>query len=234
MQHASPSKFSDTSTKYTALHAGEPESFDESVRELNHQGSRKWNITKNAVFLCIAFFVGLLSAVVIQTVGSREDDIKFTSCGHHAYEARSNGCMYEPMQRSWIPPECYFSEPSEEYSDPFSDREWFLDASLTQAANYSILEGLRRGDNITAYTRYFHDEHCLYLWRKLGIAMELGLPYIDSRTGNLEHTAHCATYIARKLVEAESGNQTFPFKGFPDHSGSPLMFSTCVKLKKKR
>jgi hypothetical protein len=45
---------------------------------------------------------------------------QWASCGNSSAEARENGCHYEPMQRSWIPDACYFSEPGEEYH-PFED-----------------------------------------------------------------------------------------------------------------
>jgi hypothetical protein len=67
-------------------------------------------------------------------------------CGDTPVEARSAGCHYEPMQRSWIPDACYFPEPSNEY-DPFSDRDWYLDKNLTKPAD---LEKLRNGEGVMA------------------------------------------------------------------------------------
>ena len=52
-----------------------------------------------------------------------KNGMQWVSCGNSSAEARRNGCHYEPMQRSWIPDACYFSEPSEDYH-PFEDRKF--------------------------------------------------------------------------------------------------------------
>jgi hypothetical protein len=149
--------------------------------------------------------------------------LSWADCGSTPDEARTRGCHYEPMQRSWIPDACYFSEPSAEY-DPFSDRDWFLDYNMSQPAN---LERLRSGDEVLAYTKYFHDEHCLYSWRKLALAVKYKLPMVDSKTYNEHHTAHCTKRIARILVNSEKPTWDFNEGAVTE---SPLMFQSCILL----
>ena len=148
---------------------------------------------------------------------------KWTSCGTTAAEARMNNCHYEFMQRSWIPDSCYFEEPSSEY-DPFSDREWFADENMTIRSN---LARLRSGDEEMAYTKYFHNEHCLYAWKKLAIAVEQRRSFIDSKSYDLHHTTHCALGIAQRLVDSERRGWSPDDGSFTE---SPLMFQTCVPL----
>ncbi|RFU31841.1 hypothetical protein B7463_g4504, partial [Scytalidium lignicola] len=198
---------------------GHDEFIPQSQR-LNHSKS-KW-----AGVLLFATITGLILWLFWQA-SYVQPDPTWANCGHSATEARTNGCIYEPMLRSWIPPECYFKEPSDEY-DPFSDRAWFLDKDLTRPATPEDLEKLRRGDDLKGYTRYFHDEHCLYALRKLAIAMDKKVPLLDTKTASIMHSTHCTTSIAEKLVVAEASNLTFPFPGFPNHSSSPIMFQGCV------
>ena len=236
MRSTSDLKLMDTLPKYTAVPPSELELSEELLRQREddtYWRSRRWDSIKRAALVCIPFIIGVLGATIYHELDSGMSHVKFTNCGKSAEEARSNGCIYEPMQRSWIPPECYFSEPSDEYEDPFSNRQWFLDENFTQPATEDTLVRLRRGDNITAYTHYFHDEHCLYSWRKLALAVEYGKTVIESKTADLAHSAHCSKSLARKIVLAESGH-SFPFEGFPAYSTSPVMFQTCVRLKYRR
>ncbi|EED21254.1 conserved hypothetical protein [Talaromyces stipitatus ATCC 10500] len=144
-------------------------------------------------------------------------------CGSTAAEARAANCHYEPMQRSWIPDACYFEEPSSEY-DPFGDRPWFSDRNLTIPAN---LDRLRSGDEELAFVRYFHDEHCLYSWRKLHLAVQLGRRLTDTKTYDLHHTMHCARGIANLIVVSKQDGYKSPPN---EYTESPLMFQECVKM----
>jgi hypothetical protein len=146
------------------------------------------------------------------------------TCGHSSAEARAKGCHYEPMLRSWIPDDCYTSDPAAEYA-PFEDRAWFYDKNLTRPILGPDLDVLRNGDDITAYTKYFHDEHCLYAWRKLALAVEKRLLLVDSKTMSLHHTTHCSRRIARFIGEVHT------YVWNDSHTGTaPLMFQTCVPL----
>jgi hypothetical protein len=146
------------------------------------------------------------------------------TCGNSSSEARARGCHYEPMLRSWIPDDCYTPEPGDEYT-PFDDRAWFYDKNLTQPILGSDLDVLRNGDDITAFTRFFHDEHCLYAWRKLHLAVAKRLPLIDSKTMSLHHSTHCSQRIARFIQEVHT------YVWNDSHTGTaPLMFQTCVPL----
>lgn len=150
--------------------------------------------------------------------------IDWVPCGNSSAEARAAGCHYEPMQRSWIPHACYFNEPSGDY-DPFSDRKWFFDANLTQQITGDDLRKLREGDDLNAYTHFFHNEHCVYCWRKLAIAVERQLPMIDSKTADFHHSTHCAALLMQELYDVGMDQFDTRFETF-----SPVMFQTCVPL----
>jgi hypothetical protein len=130
------------------------------------------------------------------------------------------------MHRSWIPDACYFPEPGHEYR-PFRDRQWFQDEYLTIPATPEMLDRLESGDEKMAYAEYFHDEHCVYAWRKLDMAVRMRKPYIDSKTFDDHHTMHCAKRIADVLHHSENSSMDHYMGGV---TVSPLMFQTCVEL----
>jgi hypothetical protein len=175
------------------------------------------------VIFAITVAVSVQLVLLIQARWARED-YTFTDCGHTPDEARARGCIYEPMQRSWIPPECYFSEPVDEY-DVFRDRVWYDDENLTIPSD---VEGLESGDVLLTYTRYWHDEHCAYVLRKMALAVHLGKKMINSIPANIHHANHCAKAIAERVVN--SYNASF-LETDRTMTESNLLFETCVPLK---
>jgi len=172
----------------------------------------------------------LLSTILIIEISRSllhtNSELKWVSCGNSSAEARKNGCHYEHMQRAWIPDACYFSEPSEDYH-PFVDRIWFSDEALTKPLNNTELQWLREGDDLVAYTWSFHDEHCLYCWRKLAIAVERRLPMIDSKTADFHHSTHCASGLIDFIYNVAEDK----WVNHKEYTYSPLMFQTCVPLR---
>jgi len=136
-------------------------------------------------------FLSLVSVAILYRV---ETATIPTDCGTSVAEARAKGCQYEPMQRAWIPQQCYFPEPATEY-DPFNDRTWFLDATLETQAD---VRELKSGDVPVAYVANFHQEHCTYNWRKLAIAVNKKARWIDNRVGNIHHATHCSLGLAEQ------------------------------------
>lgn len=121
---------------------------------------------------------------------------KWNECGSTPAEARANNCHFDPMMRAWIPDACFYHEPLDEY-DPFHDREWFLDWKLTKPADIDVLVA-GEGPHMV-YTKDYHTEHCLYVWRKLGIAIDQKRPFVDNKTYGLGHSRHCSLQIAETL-----------------------------------
>jgi hypothetical protein len=216
----------------TTLHPENDEEIDvNDTRMLHRTSKRPFNMffmqwTKSfllhATIFAIAVAVSVQLVLLIEKRWSRED-YTFTDCGTTPDEARARGCIYEPMQRSWIPPECYFPEPADEY-DVFRDRVWYDDAWLTIP---SSVESLESGDTTLTYTRYWHDEHCAYVLRKMALAVHLGKKMINSIPANIHHANHCAKAIAARVVN--SYNASF-LETDRTMTESQLKFETCVPL----
>ncbi|ETN38307.1 uncharacterized protein HMPREF1541_06338 [Cyphellophora europaea CBS 101466] len=150
-----------------------------------------------------------------------------STCGPTVATAQHNNCTYEPMLRSWIPPLCYHPAPTQDYT-PFDDRPWYYDHNLTQPITSATdLDALRTGANLTAYTNTFHDEHCLYAWRKLALAVQHRWRWLDTKTMSLAHSEHCAKRIARFVF---SVGYAVGEERFGHTSTAPIMVQGCVEL----
>ncbi|KAM3065805.1 hypothetical protein ACMFMG_009971 [Clarireedia jacksonii] len=150
-----------------------------------------------------------------------------TFCGHTPEDAIKNGCHFESMLSSWVPDACYFDGAEQGY-DVFSDLPWFADPFLKQPLTDLEMMHVRAGNYSHVYTTWsYHDEHCLYTWRKLAMAMERRLPYIDTKTANEEHSLHCAmrtrNYVREDGQEIIADLQTVGLK-------VTLTYFGCVSL----
>ncbi|KAL9615940.1 MAG: hypothetical protein Q9160_009126 [Pyrenula sp. 1 TL-2023] len=177
-----------------------------------------------ALILLIAFSY---SSITRKYASHTEPNLDWIPCGNTSAEAKAAGCHYEGMQRSWIPDACYTPEADNEW-DPWDDREWFYDDRLTQKLDDEGMDMLRNGGDLNAWTKFFHDEHCAYCYRKLAIAVERRMPMIDSKTANFHHSVHCANLLVERVFDLGAKNfEKYKYKV----AYSPIMFQTCVPLK---
>jgi hypothetical protein len=42
----------------------------------------------------------------------------------------------------------------------------------------------------------YHDEHCLFQWRKLEYAVDNRMDFIDNKTISMKHSKHCADQLS--------------------------------------
>ncbi|KAE9364272.1 hypothetical protein N431DRAFT_310462, partial [Stipitochalara longipes BDJ] len=118
----------------------------------------------------------------------------WTNCGKSPDVARMRGCLFHPMLAAWVPPECSALELGiEGKNDPYTGREWFLDENKTQLAD---MDRLRSGDGPLVFTENsYHIEHCVYVWKAFSKAVESRRGLVNSKSGNANHTNHCADMI---------------------------------------
>jgi hypothetical protein len=124
------------------------------------------------------------------------------------------------MLGAWIPHECSIDEPDGFH--PFEDRVWYQDKELTQPIEVA---GLKAGNETEIYTHIFHEEHCLYCWRRLESALERRLPLIDSISRNFAHSNHCAVNINELLLGV--ANHTIPHAYYHE---DPMFYRTVVRM----
>jgi hypothetical protein len=214
----------ENNTGYQKLRISSLDEQDEFTTPPAPSLAKKGGVLRVLIVILSSFALAILSFWLGTAYPKDTYDYPVTNCGKTPDEARSAGCQYESMQRAWIPPECYFPEPMEDY-DVFRDREWFEDEDRTIPSNITALEV---GDTHLAFTRYWHDEHCTYVLRKMALAVALQKPMINSIPANIGHSNHCAHMIATRLVN--SYNSTF-LDLDKTSTGSLLVFDTCVPLK---
>lgn len=117
-------------------------------------------------------------------------------CGDAFEESVERGCHWEPMIFCWVPDLCYTSEPLEGY-DPFSQAIWHTDRERQHPLTDEEMAGFRVGSFTIAWTSLeYHQQHCLYLSRKLARAVNQRVPYTDSKTASFHHSQHCANLSA--------------------------------------
>jgi hypothetical protein len=169
--------------------------------------------------LFVVIFAGLLGKRISEVDDHGET---WVSCGNSSAEAIENGCHFDPMLISWVPEACYFKEPGDEYD--VGDFDWYLDENKSHPVS---VEDINSGH----YTHVFtdgshHDQHCIYTWRKMSIALMKRLPLLDSKTADFHHSTHCAQSVRGIVKESKQGISTYS----KFYSSVPLLFADCVPL----
>ncbi|KAK4063429.1 uncharacterized protein Triagg1_9449 [Trichoderma aggressivum f. europaeum] len=121
-------------------------------------------------------------------------------CGTNATEAIARGCVFDYMNFSWQPPECYDPELDAKHSAMMRKDgpiKWWADVNLTQPLPDDA-------DVLKMYTevwseRRFHYKHCMYSWEILHLSYDDGRPIPDLMTH--EHSLHCAMVLDRAIRE---------------------------------
>jgi hypothetical protein len=153
-----------------------------------------------------------------------QTDYTWTDCGNSSSEARSRGCLYNPFGRYWAPPECSFAATDKDYY-AFRDRKWFLDKALTVDADASLLES---GDLRIAWTKYWHDEHCVFVMRTLAMALARKEKMVTGMVADIDHVNHCARWV---IMTAQNAYNASFLENDHRATVSELMFQTCVPMK---
>jgi hypothetical protein len=137
------------------------------------------------------------------------------TCGQSREEALSRGCRIEPMVYGWMPKQCYFDELSREYT-PFEDRQWYRDSNMTEPLTS---EEMWEGVVTHVFTSRYHGQHCLFLWRKLSLAVDERRSHLDLKSLEVDHAKHCSKILEHGVRET---NETV--------NDVVLGYYTCVPL----
>lgn len=186
-----------------------------------HDRAFRFGIGIGIGFAILSVLVVTLLAMQMKSYSAcHKVDLPWEDCGRSPTEARNAGCHFEPMFGAWIPSACHVDVPKDD-DHPFEDRLWFRDEALTEPISYEVLKS---GNESLIYAGFFHDEHCLFAWRSLAVAVSKRLPLIDSLSNDIVHSIHCSKSIDRWIVGLQ--NKTLPLKILED----PKWYVTTVKL----
>ena len=144
-------------------------------------------------------------------------------CGTTLASAKHNRCHFEPMLSAWVPHDCFYLDPARDpiYSTYLSKKTWYLDPGLKTPAP-SIL--FRSGEFEILYTESFHRWHCLYIWRKMSLAIKRKVEWVDSSSAAAGHAEHCVGRLGGWIEGVENEG-----KVGRNHSAVSVQFLKCVK-----
>lgn len=132
-------------------------------------------------------------------------------CGNSPEEARNNGCLFDVISFSWLPPACFDAELVEDFLAT-SKWQWYKDNETRTAVH---IAEVYEGQHESLYVSWdYHFSHCAYMWTKMHRAVLHGYP-IDGYIGNIHHTAHCSDLLLRQADFRASGKTTMIFTKYP-------------------
>ncbi|KAI0023018.1 hypothetical protein F4780DRAFT_777141 [Xylariomycetidae sp. FL0641] len=153
-----------------------------------------------AMILMATAFAGHSALSIPKTLAELEDQ-DWNYCGRSSDAARARGCVMEPMFYGWMPPQCVYQELTQSLP-VFEDRTYYSDENMTQALSP---EQLWAGEHTVIYTSRYHDQHCLFQWRKLHYAMNNHMEFVDNKTVSMGHATHCANQLTEQCEPQEGG-----------------------------
>ncbi|KAM3065802.1 hypothetical protein ACMFMG_009974 [Clarireedia jacksonii] len=205
--------------------------FRELSNDLRSRISRRFLLSVTLVSILLLFVSSLtITGLVIshrRTHQTHQDHPlpEGTACGGNPTDARLQGCRFDPMMSAWIKEECVFDELIEHAGDIFTNWDWFSDVDLTQPILGKDLDVLRAGNYSKVWTSHSnaHELHCVYVWRKVAMALRHDPPLADTSNA-YHHATHCAASLEQVLQR-----KALPEK--PESFEFPLMYHTCAVLK---
>lgn len=188
-------------------------------------GSRWARRTLIACLICVFSLAAVILArtFIARSTSDSAGRYDWTPCGDSPDEARLNRCHFDPMLNSWVLEACYIAELGEEYD--MSEFLYFVDKNKTQPVD---VEEIRHGvyDHHVWTDGSHHDQHCIYTWRKLSLAIETRLPLIDTKTADFHHSTHCAQTVREVVSDALHTVDRYHGRS----SFVPLAVQGCVRL----
>ena len=153
----------------------------------------------------IAAIIALATIVAVQSLQFSTRDtaaairpLESAGCGNTSAEASALGCVFDYMNFSWEPAECYYPELDAKYSAMLREDgpvQWWADANLTQPIPDDP-EILKTHDSV--YTeRRFHYKHCIYDQELLHLSYDQGIPLPGLMSH--AHTLHCAEVLENAI-----------------------------------
>ncbi|KAK7424186.1 hypothetical protein QQZ08_008674 [Neonectria magnoliae] len=128
-----------------------------------------------------------------------------TACGTNANEAMALGCIFDYMNFSWQPKECYYPDLDQKHSDLMRKEapvRWWADANLTMPLPDDA-DVLKMYEEVWIERR-FHYKHCMYSWDLLHYSYDTGKPLPDLMS--YKHSLHCA-HVLDKAIQKDTGGE---------------------------
>jgi hypothetical protein len=186
-------------------------------------------------FTTRALAVGILAVISIAAIpllmyhGLSKSNA-WLDCGTDASTAVARSCVFDLMSFSWLLPDCYDAELTEEFLNYHDasidvrnetvgeDTQWQWFTSGTGDVAVPLPE-VARGEYDELYVSWeYHIVHCVFMWKKLHRAIT-GSRVVDSYIGNIAHTDHCG----RMLLKSDTAAASLASTRRMEHAHSPAM-----------
>jgi hypothetical protein len=138
------------------------------------------------------------------TLSRNEFKIRVSSCycGQSVAEARSRGCVYDGLSITWLPPECFDKELTDEFNraGPGPNGAWPYSMDKEGTMPMTLEETSLMADSGEGFwtSRGWHLSHCNYSWRKMYRAQKTGIA-IERQKNDVHHIIHCGMLNDEKL-----------------------------------
>lgn len=172
----------------------------------NHKGTNIILFTFKAIvvaFACIGLWA-TIGGVSITKVFSHHVSKKplDCNCGSSIEVAIRNGCRYDSMSTSWLPPHCRDDELLDEFerSGPLPGGGWpyyaDTDGNVTVPFAEVVALAEKDGNNNTVWGIHgWHVAHCVFYWRKEQRMRQRGTGLMEKAIANREHIDHCVALL---------------------------------------
>ncbi len=135
----------------------------------------------------------LLSFQTDQTTETTRTEI--LHCGNSTSEARSLGCLYDPLTALWMPEPCIDWDAIEAYKRAVN---WHGYRDTQGSERLSIEEMSEIVEPAFYYTTAReHVVHCALMWQKQHKGFAQGGLYMDDSSLNYRHTLHCSMVLMK-------------------------------------
>jgi hypothetical protein len=168
------------------------------------RSSRIRFIISHALTFLIAVFLSISLLTIYQPSSLRPPNptpqTKLLHCGNTTAEARSLGCIYDPLANYWVPSPCYDKEGAEEFMTLAPWRAYDTQEAKHVLSLDEMSERVAQDPPRPYWTSLReHSVHCALMWQRLhrGFAIEGNKKILDVHVASFEHTVHCSNSLLR-------------------------------------
>ncbi|KAH7139074.1 hypothetical protein B0J11DRAFT_516017 [Dendryphion nanum] len=146
--------------------------------------------------------------------------LKTPGCGTNPEEAKSLGCIFDPMNWHWTRPECFYEKGSE-YAQAKGPWTYYRDSNFTEQL---VLPDAHAMSTVRVmYTEHsWHLQHCVYALKSLHRAAMMD-KWIPEEAASWPHSLHCMKVFEMMGTPAKTLNTRVD-----------MQFLACVKFESNK
>ncbi|KAK4214177.1 hypothetical protein QBC37DRAFT_314791 [Rhypophila decipiens] len=194
----------DHSSNMTLLHEDRHKSDCCTTTTRSHRSRLSRRLTQLVASLIVLASLAALAytaAGVHQLSAAATADYGDCGTSETVAEARSHGCLFDPMSWIWVRPECYDPDLVAEFMAQ-TNFSWHTEPKLRPETRVDM-DIIYRGDFPKLFTQKdYHTVHCFYMMKKMHKAILEHRP-IDSYLTEWHHTNHCGMVMLNDIMHQD-------------------------------